>query len=207
MHNYQSVSGIFLALLLAGCATMDKSECRQADWQMIGLEDGAKGHPLNYVSNHRKACAEHGVKPNLDRYRDGHASGLRQFCTAQNGFKRGRTGHQFTDVCPAELRDGFLAGYQTGHELYVLRSEIDQMLSDAKSRETELAELEKRIQNVETILVSGALGTADRKTLLDQFKNLQTEKGGLEIEIRNLELGAARRQGEFDVLNSSHNYY
>ncbi|MCG8048122.1 MAG: DUF2799 domain-containing protein [Candidatus Thiodiazotropha endolucinida] len=28
---------------LASCATMDKDECRVADWYVIGYEDGAKG--------------------------------------------------------------------------------------------------------------------------------------------------------------------
>jgi hypothetical protein len=30
-------------LMAAGCATLDKDECRTADWYAIGQEDGARG--------------------------------------------------------------------------------------------------------------------------------------------------------------------
>ncbi len=58
----------FIMLLVTGCATMDKSECEQADWRIIGLEDGAEGRPVSYIGRHRKACAEYGIKPNLALY-------------------------------------------------------------------------------------------------------------------------------------------
>ena len=193
--------------LVSGCATLNKSECREADWQTIGLEDGAKGHPLTYIGNHRKACAEHGVKPDLDQYRVGHQAGLTRFCTPDNGFKQGRAGRGYNNVCPAELEGQFLAGYDTGRELHELKSEIDHMLGDARTAKTEKTELEKKLQNIETMLVSGVMSASDRQALLDEFKSMQTRHATLAVYITDLELGAARMQGEYDVLNSSHGYY
>ena len=207
MNNYRLTLCLVATVLVSGCATLNKSECREADWQTIGLEDGAKGHPLTYISNHRKACAEHGVKPDLDQYRVGHQAGLNRFCTPDNGFKQGRAGRGYNNVCPAESEGQFLAGYDTGRELHELKSEIDHMLGDARTAKTEKTELEKKLQNIETMLVSGVMSASDRQALLDEFKQMQTRHATLEVYISDLDLGAARMQGEYDVLNSSHGYY
>lgn len=207
MVNYRLALCLVGAVLVSGCATLNKSECRKADWEMIGLEDGAKGHSLTYIGNHRKACAEYGVKPDLDQYRVGHAAGLARYCTPDNGFKQGRAGRGYNNVCPAELAGQFLAGYDTGRELHELKSEIDHRLRDARAANAEKAQLEEKLQNVETMLVSGVMSASDRQALLDEFKSMQTRHATLAVYITDLELGAARMQGEYDVLNSSHGYY
>ena len=206
MNNYRLAICLMASVLVSSCATLNKSECREADWQTIGLEDGAKGHPLTYISRHRKACAEHGVTPDLDQYRLGHTTGLNQFCTPSNGFKQGRAGRSYNDVCPADLENRFLAGYATGRELHELKSEIDRMLREARNADAEKTALEQNLQNVENMLVSGVMSASDRKALLDEFKQMQTRHATLEVYIRDLELGAARMQGEYDALNSAHGY-
>jgi hypothetical protein len=207
MKHYRIVPGILAALLVTSCATMDKSECRQADWQMIGIEDGARGHPVSHIGSHRKACAEYGVQPDLAQYQLGHQSGLTQFCTASNGFNQGRAGRKYNEVCPAELREQFVRGYNTGHELNQLHSEINHMSHDADLKKVEMTELEKRIQNIETVLVTGAISAKDRKTLLEQYKEMQLRMTTLESDIRDLELTVARKQHEYDILDSSHSFY
>jgi len=207
MRSYRIVLVILAALLVSSCATMDKSECRQADWQMIGIEDGAKGHPVSYIGNHRKACAEFDVQPDLARYQLGHQAGLTQFCTARNGFNQGRTGRKYNEVCPAELREQFVRGYNTGHELNQLHSEINHMRHDAELKKVEMTELEERMKNIETVLVSGAISAKDRKTLLEQYKEMQPRMTTLESDIKELELALTRSQHEYDVLDSSHGFY
>ncbi|NNE63318.1 MAG: DUF2799 domain-containing protein [Gammaproteobacteria bacterium] len=207
MNNYRLALCLVAASLVSGCATLNKSECRKADWQMIGLEDGAKGHPLTYIGKHRKACAEHGVKPDLDQYRVGHQAELARFCTPDNGFKQGRAGRGYNNVCPVELEGQFLAGYDTGRELHELKSDIDQMHRDARTAKAEKTQLDEKLQNIETMLVSGVMSASDRQVLLDEFKSMQTRHATLQVHITDLELGAARMQGEYDVLNSSHSYY
>jgi hypothetical protein len=207
MRTYRLVLGILAALLASGCATMDKSECRQADWQTIGIEDGAKGHPVSYIGNHRKACAEYGVQPDLASYQLGHQTGLTQFCTARNGFNQGRAGRKYNEVCPTELREQFVRGYNTGRELNLLNSEISHMRQDVQLKQTEMKELGERMQNIETVLVSGAISVKDRKTLLEQYKEMQPRMTTLESDIKELELALTRSQHEYDILDSSHSFY
>lgn len=197
---------LLMPLLAAGCATLDKAECLEADWTIIGLEDGANGKPLSYIGRHREACAEHGVKPDLESYQRGHAEGLVQFCKADNGFRLGRAGRGYDNVCPSELSGQFLAGYETGRQLHALSSDIDRLLSNVESMRVELDDATRRQQNIENLLVSGAISASVRQSLLDQFKNNQSNIAALEISIRETELEAARLQGEYDVLNASHPY-
>jgi len=206
MNKVQLILGVSLSLMAGGCATLDKSECRQADWTIIGLEDGARGRPVSYIGNHRKACAEYGVKPDLALYQRGHADGLKQFCTADNGFSLGRAGRTYNNVCPPDLNGQFLAGYETGRELHALSSDINRMQNDVRNMQTELDGSTKRQQNLENLLVSGTISASTRKSLLDQVKQMQTNNTALEISIRETELEAARLQGEFDVLNATHPY-
>ncbi len=206
MTKLKIIPYVLLLLMAGGCATLDKSECREADWKIIGLEDGASGHPLSYIGNHRRACAEYGIKPDLALYELGHANGLKRFCTADNGFSQGRAGRSYNNVCPAALRGQFLAGYDTGRELHALSSDIERMQEDVRTMQSELDESMKRQINVENLLVTGTISASTRQSLLDQVKKMQTNNTALQISIRETELEAARLQGEYDVLNASHPY-
>lgn len=37
-----------LSMLASGCATLNESECQNADWYVIGLADGSKGRRLSH---------------------------------------------------------------------------------------------------------------------------------------------------------------
>jgi hypothetical protein len=193
-------------LLAAGCATLDKSECREADWSTIGLEDGAAGRAVSYIGNHRKACAEHGVTPDLAEYRKGHAIGVREFCTPVNGFNQGRAGRGYSGVCPTYLENGFLSAHATGRRLHDLDVEIDRLQREARQMDADREVLVQRRDSVESVLVSGALSAKERKTMVERFKRLQTDVLQLESDIRHFELEAARLRGEYDVLDASHGF-
>jgi hypothetical protein len=130
-----------------------------------------------------------------------------RYCTASNGFNQGRTGRKYTEVCPAGLREQFVRGYNPGHELNQLHSEINHMSHDAELKKVEMTKLEERIQNIETVLVTGAISAKDRKTLLEQYKEMQPRMTTLKSDIRDLELTVARKQHEYDILDSSHSFY
>ena len=205
-HLQRSILLTVLALSAAGCATMNKSECRTADWQMIGYEDGAVGRELGYIGNHRKACAEHGVKPNMARYRAGHAEGIAAFCTERNGFQQGRAGRAYNGVCPAASEERFLVAWETGRELHQLDAELRRLRQDLAARRDELASMEQRSANIEKLLVSGALSANERQVQVDQFKDLQTDMATLESHIIDLERAERRAQRDYDYLDSRHPY-
>jgi hypothetical protein len=48
---------------LSGCASISADECRSANWQDIGIRDGANGQPEEYLIQHSTACAKVGVTP------------------------------------------------------------------------------------------------------------------------------------------------
>ena len=108
---------ILLALgvpVMTGCATMSKSECNTADWRTIGYEDGSAGYSAERMAQHRKACADHGVRLALDDYQDGRQQGLREYCQPQNAYRVGAYGGNYRGVCPADLEPAFMAAYESG---------------------------------------------------------------------------------------------
>src|SRR5262245_62574282 len=98
MPALRTASSLALLALLAGCATLDKNECLRADWYAIGLEDGARGQPIERLGEHRRACAEHGVTPQTERYLTGRGEGLKSYCTYEKGFSVGRSWQSYAGV-------------------------------------------------------------------------------------------------------------
>jgi len=206
MKSIKLLLVIVTSLVISACATLSKSECKNADWQIIGLEDGSSGRLISYIKNHRKACAEYGVTPNIDRYQDGHAEGLTQFCTAESGFVQGKQGRHYNGVCPIELRGNFLYGYERGRELYLLQSEINQNSSQIKKNNALLEDIRVSIDELELKLVSKTGSTEERLAMLQELKKQQTSYTLIESEIHNLELESARMQGEYEALDSHHGF-
>lgn len=127
-------------LLLAGCATLDKNECLQANWNDLGARDGQSGYPATRLEEHRSACREHGVVPDDRAYLAGREQGLRYYCTAETGFREGRRGATYQRVCPLEAESRFIPEYERGRELY-------QLEQDANSLQNRIAELERDLDN------------------------------------------------------------
>ena len=195
-----------LIAILQGCATLSKSECREADWRIIGLEDGSAGRPLSYIGRHRKSCAEHGVKPDIGDYQLGHADGVALFCTPRKAFELGKRGGSHNDVCPAGLRDAFLLAYEDGLAIYSARREMTDAQNRVKTAQTDYDDTSGRIAELEAQLVSGGGSNEARQTWLDELKRLQDEQEQLEMDIRNLEQQALDREREFNYINSQYQY-
>ncbi len=109
---------------LAGCAGMSEQACVSADWRTIGFEDGTLGRSVASIGSYRQQCGEHGVTPDLDAYRAGHAEGVLTYCRVSHGFEVGRSGATYQGVCPANMESGFLAEYNAGRHLYELESAL-----------------------------------------------------------------------------------
>ena len=114
-----------LPVILASCATLNKSECLDANGQAIGLEDGSNGRDKTYAHKHDKACGEYGVKPDIAQYQVGYEAGLVRFCTAGMGYWLGDSGQEYKDVCPVGLRGDHLKGYEIGHRNYMILEGLD----------------------------------------------------------------------------------
>ena len=103
-----------LIQVLMGCATLTKEECLSGNWKGIGFTDGAQGYPIDRLGEHRKACADFGVTPNLATYQSGYQEGLKSYCVPATGFELGKQAKAYNGVCPDELKTPFIQQYIQG---------------------------------------------------------------------------------------------
>lgn len=164
---------VFLAAILTGCASLDRGECLNANWYAIGLEDGARGQPLERLGTHRRACAGHGVAPDAQRYMAGRDEGLKSFCTYERGFSVGRAGQAYAGACPANLAAGFQAGHQRGRELYEVHRQLD--------------EVQKQIARSKALLKDGIPNPRQRASEVERLEDLTRESEQLEMRLARLE--------------------
>ena len=182
--------------LLAGCATMNKEECLTADWRTIGYEDGAHGYMASKIADHRKACAEHGVTPNLQQYQAGREKGLRQFCREGNGYQLGVSGHAYAGTCPSDMERAFEAAYHQGREIYDLRYRIRTNQNLVNGKKHHLKELKEELDHTNALLVSEGKSATERVELLARSGDISKEMGKIEGEIHDLDVanGALKQQ-------------
>ena len=176
-----------LVLTLSGCAAMNEQECLVTDWRTVGFEDGALGRPVESIGGYRQACAKHGVAPDLDSYRAGHADGVESFCQPVKGFNYGRSGATYRGVCPADLEYGFLAAYNDGRHLYELESAVRGADAQISQRRRALENIKTDITAHEAALITEGTSAGERVTLLAQTKELARQHGVIEAEIVELE--------------------
>ena len=175
---------------------MNKAECLVSDWQMIGYEDGARGYGSQRLARHRKACAKHGIVPDLAAYQQGRSEGLREYCQPTKGFTLGSSGTSYGGVCPAELEADFLAAYNAGHHLRQLRASVASANGQISYRKRALEQVKKDLVAREAALVSDESTTEQRLALLAQIKELSETRGQLQAEIEDLIIVRTQREGE-----------
>lgn len=192
-----------MALAFSGCASMNEQECLVTDWRTVGFEDGALGRPPESISRYRQACSKHGVAPNLEAYRSGHAEGVETFCQPVKGFNYGRSGSIYRGVCPADLEYQFLAAYNEGRELHELESAVRSADSLIAQRHRALENIKKQIVDNEAAIITEGTSAVDRVTLLADTKELSRQIGVIEAEIVELERDrAVHAQALLDYRNT-----
>jgi len=146
-----------------------------ADWRTIGFEDGSRGLLEQRIGDHRKACAEYGVTPDLALYRAGHAQGMISFCSPRNGFRRGQNGASYNDNCPPELEEGFLDAFRAGREVHQAAKALSTLEHDIAAEKQRLEDLSTRIAKKEKALIQKGNTEESRKKIYNQIKKLENE--------------------------------
>ena len=187
-------AGLLALLALNGCASMSADECVMSDWQTIGFEDGARGHTMERLGQHRKACAKHGIAPDLRAYQSGRDEGLQQFCQPSRGFNLGAGGAQYNGVCGNHSEPQFLDAYRSGYQLYNLRSSVDSATHQISARTQEMEDIREEIRSKEAALIRKETPTEERILLLADLKDLSERVGQLESEIYLLVEDRARHE-------------
>ena len=202
-RKWKVIGATVVALALSGCASMSDDECMAADWSAVGYEDGARGYTAERFSNHRKACAKHGVTADFGAWQAGREQGLVEYCQPGRGYDIGVSGGRYDGVCNADLEPDFLEAYNAGHHLYTLRSNVSRATSAIQDRERELENVEEEIRGKEAALIASETTTEDRVLLLADLKKLSERTGELEVEIQVLYEERARYQVELDNYQAS----
>ena len=130
---------VFAAVLsTGGCASLSKSECLAANWEDVGIRDGANGQPEEYLIQHSTACAKVNVVPDRGAWLHGRDKGLERYCVPHRMYSIGEYGSNFdVGICrnfdQERLVDAYEKGRDVHHRAGVL-GEIDSELRDIRTR-------------------------------------------------------------------------
>ncbi len=178
---------IFSLTALAGCATLDEDECRNADWFSIGLEDGARGYPASHISQHRKACAKYGIAPDFATYEQGRQKGLEEYCTPRNGYARGNAGKRYNGSCPKHLEAAYIRALNQGRDVYNYAGSVKKQEQELQKQHDILEAIEKDIADTEEELVRPGVSPQRRRQLLDELRHLEEDQKSMLTDIADME--------------------
>jgi len=198
---------LLLCLLLAGCASLSKNECLTGDWRTIGYEDGAEGQPRERIGAHQQACAEYGITPDFTIYQQGYDQGLILFCTPRQGFFKAKSGYVYTGICPAELEEGFLQGYDGGREIFLKSGESSRLHRDLQTIAGRIVAIEQQIEETELLLDSGEVPRDQRKLHYREIRTLEEEQFGLRRRYRHLLEETEKVDDRLDFLHRHYRAY
>src|SRR5688572_23929108 len=136
--NARTAMRLFAALAmcaaLSGCASLSKNECLSADWQDIGIRDGADGRPEEYLIRHASACAKVAVTPDREKWLAGRDQGLDRFCVPYRAYQLGEYGASFdVGICRRYDQDRLVNAYEHGLEVHRLGAEVDSIQGEIYS--------------------------------------------------------------------------
>ena len=123
---------VVLVAALSGCVTLSEQECRQANWQQIGYQDGLRGRGPDYLGRHMEACAKTGIAVNRSQWEQGRRDGLTSYCTARKGYSEGLANRSYAGSCPVALEGYFIEGYVDGLSAAIRYK--DERIYDARRR-------------------------------------------------------------------------
>jgi hypothetical protein len=193
-------------LTLAGCATLDKNECLNADWQTIGFEDGAKGYAATRIRSHRKACAKHGVAPDFETYEAGRLKGLEQWCKPRNGYYLGVRGERYNGVCPDYLVPAFVEALNLGRALYEYEKQVKKHESELRKMNAALETMDEDILALEDEMVSDGVSPRRRLKLLDEIRMLEDDRSLQVNDIAEMEHALNDMRTNLELMRTDHPY-
>lgn len=186
------------AAALSGCHSMSAQECQATDWRTVGYEDGVNGYAGDRIGRYRNACSEYGITPNLAEYQAGREQGLREFCKPVNGFHLGERGGGYNGVCPADLDQPFVDAYQTGRQLYSLRSRVGSTQDEIDAMRSEMEQIDSNLVTIGAQMVDPTTTNEQRAQLVLDTKRMAERKGEIKTRIPQLESDLVVYQRELD---------
>jgi hypothetical protein len=190
------------SLAIGGCSSMSEKECMTVDWRTVGYEDGVAGHSGDRIARHRKACGKHGVAPDLSTYQAGRDEGLREFCKPANAFRVGARGAGYAGVCPADMEGRFMGAYETGRQLYALRSRVATTARQLDSMHAEIDRIDEDLITTAAEIMKSETTSERRAQLVLDTKRMAERRGTVKTQIPQMESDLAHQQRELDDFRS-----
>jgi len=183
-------------LVFTACASLSEDECKLANWEVIGYEDGNKGYGQAQIGKHRSACAKHGIAPDLATYQQGHQRGVRAFCNPSRAYSIGTRGSQYKGMCPKDLEPAFLKAYRAGKKVHIASQRVKALQNKHNKQESELKTIQTQLKAKEGLLISPQGNVAQKASLLLEIKDLNQRSGELNSQIKHTdrELAVATTQ-------------
>ena len=203
MRLYRVSTMTLLGLIAACSSTMSRDECRTVDWRTVGYEDGVAGRAGDRIGEHRKACAEYGVAPDLSAYQAGRAEGLREYCQPHNGYRYGAEGRNYYGSCPADLTPAFVEAYDAGHELYVREQRVADTDASISARRYDIRRLEDSIADAGLTVIDDDASPEDKTHAVVDTAQRAERIGRLKAEIAQLEKQRARYVRELEAYRAT----
>ena len=182
--------------VLAGCSGMSEQACVTADWRTVGFEDGTMGRSAGNIGSYRNACAEHGVAPDLDAYRAGHAEGVQLYCRESNGFAVGHSGAVYQGVCPADVEAAFVREYESGRHLYELESTLRNVEARIASNYRTQEGMKQELTAMAVTMAASETTAEQRVAMVTRSAEIGRHYGELTSEIQQLERQRALAERE-----------
>lgn len=192
--------------ILSGCATMGKNECLNADWKSVGYEDGARGYQGARIGEHRKACADYNVTPDLQAYSWGRLQGLAEWCKPANGYRQGARGTRYNGVCPPQYEAAFLQAMDRGRVVYEYKQKIRTRKNELNRWYKEREQREEDIGLMEEELIRAKVGPKRRWVLLNDIRAAERELGQLDDDISEAEFNLEELQRTLNRLEADSRY-
>jgi len=141
MNNRSLINLLAAAALLltSGCASLSKDECLSANWEDIGVRDGANGQPEEYLIQHSTACAKVHVAPDRGAWLHGRERGLERFCVPQRMFNIGEYGGGFdAGICRNFDQERLADAFEKGREVHRRADILSNIDAEAREIRTKL---------------------------------------------------------------------
>jgi hypothetical protein len=106
--------------ILSGCATTGEKDvlaCEGKDWGAFGKSAAESGIELRTIDKYKSGCSNFD-ESSLDAYLDGYARGLITFCSYDQGYAHGKNSVPASEICPLEIRQLYVGGYNIGQREY-----------------------------------------------------------------------------------------
>ncbi len=97
----------------------------------LGITDGNQGLASTAIDGRQNFCQTNGLNLSLSQYKSGWLSGIKNYCTAENGRLIAAKGQTLPHVCPENYYRRFASGYKQGANQFCQNSETGFSLGKA----------------------------------------------------------------------------